>query len=91
MPTVQPDAFDRDAIRRKIHQFYLRKELPTLDKLLGEVRRDHHFRGGKNTLWNILKELGFKYKTQDNRKYLTERNEVVALRYHYLRTIRNIG
>ena len=90
LPTVQPDAFDRDAIRRKIHQFYLRKELPTLDKLLGEVRRDLHFQGGKTTLWNILKELGFKYKTQDNRKYLTERNEVVALRYHYLRTIRNI-
>ncbi len=87
---VQPDDFDREAIRRTIHKFYFRKELPTLDKLLAAVKDDVGFKGRRTALWELLKDLGFKYHKQNNRKYLTERNEVVALRHHYLRTIRDI-
>lgn len=28
------DEFDKNAIRRKVHQFYFRNELPTIDKVL---------------------------------------------------------
>lgn len=38
--TNKTDDFDKEAIRRKIHQFWLRRELPTLKKILMEVNED---------------------------------------------------
>lgn len=34
------DEFDKYAIRRKIHQFWFRRELPTLDKILCVINED---------------------------------------------------
>lgn len=34
------DDFEKNAIRRKVHSFFFRNEVPTLDKLYSEVRSD---------------------------------------------------
>ena len=35
---INPDSFDRVVIRRVVRGFYLRKEYPTLSKVLGKVK-----------------------------------------------------
>lgn len=60
---VDLDDFDLCALRNKIHEMYtVRKVVPTLNKLLIELRNDINFGGGRTTLWKILKRIGFQYK-----------------------------
>ena len=42
---INPDEFDRAAIRRTIHDFYACKEYPTLDKLLQKLCDKNIFHG----------------------------------------------
>ena len=45
------DDFDKCVIRRKIQDFYtVRKQLPTIDKLLAVLRADIDFKGSSGTL-----------------------------------------
>ena len=52
------DDFDTEAIRRTIHDFYEKKEYPTLKKLLSVVREKGLFRGHRTTLWKLLRRIG---------------------------------
>ena len=88
--SIEIDNFDKQFIIRTIHNFYRRKEFPTLDKLLKILREEINFRGGRTTLFRFLKKLGFRYKKQDGRKFLVERAEVVMLRHQYLRKMKKI-
>ena len=56
------DEYDVAAIHKKIHQFYERKEYPTLDSLLGVLKAKELFKGGRTTLWKVVHEMGFHYK-----------------------------
>lgn len=56
------DNFDADAIRRHIYDYYLRKEIPTLKKLVVSLRECGLFHGQKSSLSLVLKEIGFSYK-----------------------------
>lgn len=87
---IHIDDFDRRAIIRKVHQFYQRREFPTLDKLLAVIRKDLNFTGGRTTLWKFLKKMGFKFKKRDGRKFLVQRPEIVALRHRYLRRMKKV-
>ena len=40
------DDFDCDAIRHTVHEFYAKKEYPTLDKLLQILKEKELFSGG---------------------------------------------
>ncbi|CAH0714377.1 unnamed protein product, partial [Brenthis ino] len=52
------DDFDLCAVRNKIHEMYtVRKEVPTLGKLLAELKTDINFRGGRTTLWKIIRQI----------------------------------
>ncbi|XP_028040822.1 uncharacterized protein LOC114250923 [Bombyx mandarina] len=60
---IDLDGFDLCSIRHKIHQFYtVKKELPTLNKLLAVLKEDIGFEGSRATLHRILQIIGFKYK-----------------------------
>ena len=48
---VNPDAFDREAIRQLVHGFYTRREYPTLDGVLKKAREECGFPGGRFCLW----------------------------------------
>ena len=51
------DDFDLGVIRRLIHQFYLRNESPTLDKILKELKEKMEFPYGRSCLHKILKKM----------------------------------
>ena len=86
---VFPDDFDREAIRRAVHDFYLQKSYPTLDKLLCTLREKDVFQGGRTTLSKVLKSMGFKYKVrEDGKRYVYEQPKVIQQRHDYLRRMR---
>ena len=70
--------FNRAANRRTVHQFYTRKEYPTVQMLPEAVHWKGIFAGEKTTLKQLLKEIGFKFKSHDNRKYVMEQPRVIA-------------
>jgi len=82
------DAFQTDAIRRHVHQYFIRKEHPTLKKLGISLQEAGLFVGSKSSLATVLKQVGFTYKKFDGRKVLLERTDLVAWRCKFLREIR---
>lgn len=85
------DTFQKDAIRQHIHQYYMRKEFPTREKLLVSLKEASLFDGGKTSLSIVLKQLGFRYKKFSGRRAVMERSEIVAWRGRFLREILNIS
>ena len=74
------DDFDLGVIRRLIHQFYLRNESPTLDKILKELKEKMDFPYGRSRLHKLLKKMGFSFKFRGRkinlwkmRRHCTER------------------
>ena len=82
------DDFDRQAIRRAVHSFYERREYPTLSSLLEELKSRELFQVGKSTLHKLLKELGFKYRKNDNKHYILECPDITQQRHAYLRRMK---
>ena len=56
--------FDLGVIRRLIHQFYLRNESPTLDKILKELKEKMEFPYGRSCLHKLLKKMGFSFNSE---------------------------
>ena len=67
---VVTDDFYKAAIRRTVHEFYTRKEYPTVQMLLQAVHHKGIFVEEKTSLKHLLKEMGFKFKIHNNRKYV---------------------
>ena len=73
--TDKIDDFDKNAIRQKIHGFWVRREIPTLRKILAEINDDNSLPNLKRTsLQIILKDLNFSYSKINRNSALTERN-----------------
>lgn len=80
--------FDHNSIRRKIHSFWLNKELPTFSKILSAINEDKSLPEIKNTSLRIaLKNLNFKFSKHNSNSILMERNKLVSWRRRYLRSI----
>ncbi|XP_026330569.1 uncharacterized protein LOC113238062 [Hyposmocoma kahamanoa] len=84
------DNFDVDAIRRHVYDYYLRKEIPILKKLVTSLRDSELFRGQKSSLAKVLKDSGFSYKKADKRKILMERHDVAMARCNFLSNAKRI-
>ena len=87
---TNPDTFDREAIRRLVHAFYIRREYPTIAAVLEKAKEECGFPGGRFCLWRVLKEMGFTYKKRDNKKYIYEQTNILEQRHTYLQTIRKL-
>ena len=74
--STRPDSFDKVVIRRVVHGFYLRKEYPTLSKVLGKVKEACSFPGGKFCLWRILREKVFAYIKRDRKRFIYKQEHV---------------
>ena len=81
---INVDDFDRQAIRRMVHRFYERHEYPTLQSLLDELKARQLFKGGKSTLHKLLREMGFRYRKHENRRYIYEQPDIIQQRHAYL-------
>ena len=84
------DNFFRTAIRERIRWFYLRRELPTLSKVLRDCKENiQDFPDiGRTTLSMHLRNMGFKYTKRTGKRQLYERADVIASRAEYLRAVR---
>jgi len=87
---INPDSFDREVIRRLVHSFYTRKEYPTILKVLEKAKAQCGFPGGRYCMWRVLQEMGFTYRTRDNKKYIYEQQNIVEQGHTYLQTIRKL-
>jgi len=86
-PTVteKVDDFDQDAIRKKVHEFWHRREIPTLKKILTAVNKDTTLPNFSETsLRRLLKHLNFEYVRKSRNSALIERIDIVCWRRWYL-------
>lgn len=52
--------------------YTVRKEVPTLGKLLAELKIDINFRGGRTTLWKVIRQIRFQLKKMWVKKEVTK-------------------
>nr|XP_034833713.1 uncharacterized protein LOC117990388 [Maniola hyperantus] len=83
------DNFEIASLQNIINSIYMvKKEIPTLKKILAVAKEDLQFPGGKMTLRRIMVDsLGYKNNCQSNGVDLIERYNSKALRSKYLRRI----
>lgn len=85
---LELDDFDSDVVRRTVHEFYDRGEYPTAQLVLNALRQKINYSGCLRSTQYLLKNLRFLFKKCNNgRKFLMERNDIVALRCKFLREI----
>lgn len=83
---TNPDDFDKEVVRRTVHSFYDNGQFPTSAKILAAMREKTNYPGSKSSIKILLNNLNFKYKKcNDGRKFLMERNDIVASRVKFLR------
>ena len=85
---VNPDSFDKAALRQIVHSFYNRREYPTLTGVWREAKEKGVFSAGRFCLWRCLKEMGFVYKKRDTKRYIYEQKNIIEQRHAYLYKIR---
>jgi len=57
------DDFDKNAIRQKVHSFWLNRQIPTVLKMLMAVNEDESLPNFKHTsLYILLKSMNFVYE-----------------------------
>ncbi|XP_051158574.1 uncharacterized protein LOC127279959 [Leptopilina boulardi] len=83
------DELQKTLIRRKVHAFYVNKELPTLDKLKAVLDDEEEFpKLCRSSIHSVLKELKFTYQKRKRNSVLLERNDLVLWPREYLEKIR---
>lgn len=84
------DEFAKNAIRRKMHSFFFQNKLPTLKKVLAEIKKDPELPDiSKTTLHKILtKDLNFRFLNRNRNSKLIDREDIIAWRCRYLRQIK---
>lgn len=83
------DDLDRNGLRQKVYSIWLRRELPTMDKILCAVNDDPTLPCFKRTsLYRIIKKLDFVSTKRKRCSVLTEREDLIVLRRNYLSDIR---
>jgi len=88
--TQKVDDFDRNAIRQKIHSFWLNRQIPTVLKMLTAVNEDESLPNFKRTSFHILlKSMNFVYEKKRRNSALLERNVIVSWRRRYLDNIKH--
>lgn len=89
------DEFDREAIRRKIHEFFFKNEIPTVEKVLRVINDDEDLPNFKRTTFlKLLKKINFKFERRQRNSILIDRDEIVVWRREFLikiKSFRNDG
>lgn len=88
-PVKVLDEDTKSVIRRKVHSFYFKKEIPTLDKILMELGKDDSIPLiTRKLLWTTLKNMDFVWEKHNRKSLLLESDEIVCWRRKYLRSIK---
>jgi hypothetical protein len=66
----------RKDLQKHIWNLNSKNKYFTLDSLLEYVKADLDYKGGRTTIWKILKSMGCKHKITNDRKILCEKRYV---------------
>ncbi|KAH7955267.1 hypothetical protein HPB51_013503 [Rhipicephalus microplus] len=75
------DSFSLAALRRKVHQYFLRNELPTAAKLAQDVTSDSDMNIPKmsvRTMQKLLNDIGFSFRKRKRNCELLERDDIIT-------------
>ena len=89
---VKFDSFDRDLIGRTVGQMMCDNNYVTLKTLKSHLKDNHDMNINKQTLWRIVRSLGFKFKKSKTCKdqIICESKNMVAMRAKYLRKLKQL-
>jgi len=86
------DEFLQGVIRRTVMDFYIRREYPTVDKLLSHLKK--HVDGfpdiSSRTFLRRLRKMGYRHKKFSKKPILMESADTAAKRNLYLRNVRRL-
>lgn len=83
------EEFARNLVRRHVHSFWFKHEIPTVDKIYQAVSNDDSLPPISRTgLFRLLKDMGFKYSKRSRNGALTEKSEIVLWRRQFLEDLR---
>ncbi|XP_003241398.1 uncharacterized protein LOC100568659 [Acyrthosiphon pisum] len=83
------EEFARNLVRRHVHSFWYKREIPTVDKIYQAVSNDDSLPPISRTgLFRLLKDMGFKYSKRSGNGALTEKSEIVLWRRRFLEDLR---
>lgn len=72
-------------------KYYDEGQYPTAKKLTFDMREEINYKGSVRSMHRIIKSIGFKYeKSNDGRKFLMERGDIVAARIKFLRKLHQL-
>lgn len=78
----------RYAIRRKIHSFFFRNEIPNLKKIGEAIKADETIPSlSRGVLLRTMREMNFRFLKRNRKSALIEKSEIVLWRRRYLRKI----
>ncbi|XP_060834098.1 uncharacterized protein LOC132917396 [Rhopalosiphum padi] len=81
--------FYKNAIRQKVHSFWLNHDPPTLDKIVNAASKDDSLpKLKRTTMYNLLKDLNYVYTKRKRNSVLSEGEDLVIWRRNYLRSIK---
>lgn len=82
------DDFTLSVVRKKVHEFFLKNEPPTLNKVLESVNADPDLPDfSRSTLHRLMTDIGFEFKAR-KRNIIMDREDIVLWRRKYLRQIK---
>lgn len=83
------DDFTKTAIRRKVHAFFFKNEIPTAHKVMLAINEDDDLPNiSTRTVRNLMHDLGFVFKKRRRCSMLMEREDIQQWRRKYLRDIK---
>lgn len=85
-PITGIDDFDLSVIRSTVIEIFRDNQYPTVTKIWEWLKNKIEFEGSETSLRRILVDK-LKYGKIDNRKFYTERSDVVAQHHRYLRQV----
>lgn len=82
------DDFLCDTVRRKIHEFWFKNEVPSRDTIFAAVKNDPGLQTlDRSTLNTLIRELNFEYTRRGHKFGLIERDDIVLWRTKYIEDI----
>ncbi|XP_076651823.1 uncharacterized protein LOC143358530 [Halictus rubicundus] len=79
------------AIRKKVSEFWFRREIPNMKKILEAVNTDEELPSfSESSLYRLLKRMGFKFIVRKRNSALIDQPDIVCWRQQYIRKIRSL-
>lgn len=79
----------KEAIRKKVQQFWINRKLPTVNEIHVAINNDESLPNfSRTTLFRVLKSLGFEYVNRGQNSALIDSNDLILGRRRYLRDLK---